>query len=169
MAVPLLKEDNVLGVIEVVNKLVGTPYDEDDLFFLSSICEQAAIALNNANLLEAERKVHELDALLNISKEITRTLNLDHVLATVVNQAATVVPFDRCAIGLFDRNRFILGAVSGEVEVPKTREMDQLHDILEWVATQTEPVRADNYDEGWEVSSEEGRAQIGRASCRERV
>ncbi len=160
MTVPLLKEDSVLGVIEVINKLAGTPYDDDDLFFLSSICEQAAIALNNANLLETERKVHVLDALLKISKEITSTLNLDHVLATVVNQAGEVVPFDRCAIGLFDRNKFVLGAVSGEVEVPKTREMDRLREVLEWVATQPEAVRADNYDEGWEVSSEEGRALL---------
>ncbi|HXE76103.1 MAG TPA: GAF domain-containing protein [Candidatus Xenobia bacterium] len=160
MVAPLLKEDNVLGVIEVINKQDGTPFDEDDLFFLSSICDQAAIALNNANLLEAERKVHVLDALLSISKEITSTLNLDHVLATVVNQAANVVPFDRCAIGHFDRNRFILGAVSGEVEVPKTREMDRLREVMEWVATQPEAVRADNYNEGWEVSVEEGRELV---------
>ncbi|HSC77340.1 MAG TPA: GAF domain-containing protein, partial [Candidatus Acidoferrales bacterium] len=160
MVVPLLKEDNVLGVVEVINKQAGTPYDEDDLFFLSSICEQAAIALSNANLLETERKVHVLDALLKISKEITSTLNLDHVLATVVNQGGSVVPFDRCAIGLFDRSKFVLGAVSGMAEVPKTREMDRLREVLEWVATQPEPVHADNYDEGWEVSSEEGRALL---------
>lgn len=160
MCAPLLKDDEVLGVVEVVNKLDGTPFDEDDLFFLTSISEQAAIALNNANLLEAERKVHELDALLAISKEITSTLNLDHVLTTVVHQAATVVPFDRCAIGLFDRHRFILGAVSGETEVPHTKEMDQLRDILEWVAGQADAVSADRYEEGWTVEPEEGRDRL---------
>lgn len=160
MAAPLLKEDAVLGVVEVINKKTGEPFDEDDLFFLSSICDQAAIALHNANLLEAERKVHELDALLNISKEITSTLNLDHVLTTVVHQAATVAPFDRCVIGLYDRNKFILGAVSGESEVPKTAEMEELRQVLEWVGTQTEPVQADNYDEGWEINVEEGRAPV---------
>lgn len=92
MCAPLLKNDRVLGVVEVVNKLDGKPFDEDDLFLLTSVGEQAAIALSNANLLEAERKVHELDALLAISKEITSTLNLDRVLTTVVHQAATVVP-----------------------------------------------------------------------------
>ncbi|MBI2955708.1 MAG: efflux RND transporter periplasmic adaptor subunit [Acidobacteria bacterium] len=152
LAAPLLKDETVLGVVEVVNKLDATPFDEDDLFFLSSICEQAAIALNNANLLEAERKVHQLDALLTISKEITSTLNLDHILTTVVHQAATVLPFDRCVIGLFDRNRFVLGAVSGETEVPKTREMDRLRDILEPVANQSDPAKADQYEDGWEVA-----------------
>ncbi len=160
MCAPLMKEAEVLGVVEVVNKLDGTAFDEDDLFFLSSICEQAAISLHNANLLEAERKVEALDALLKISKEITSTLNLDHVLTTVVNQAATVVPFDRCAIGYFDRNRFVLGAVSGETEVPKTPEMARLRDAMEWVSTQSGPVSADEYEAGWSVDPAEGEAQV---------
>jgi GAF domain-containing protein len=106
MAAPLRKDDEVLGVVELINKSDGTPFNEEDLFFLSSISEQAAVALHNANLLESERKVHALDALLKISKEITSTLDLDHVLTTVVHQASSVVPFDRCVIGFFDRGRF---------------------------------------------------------------
>jgi RND family efflux transporter MFP subunit len=147
MYAPLVKGDQVLGVAEVVNKQTGEPFDEDDLFFLSSVAEQAAIALNNANLLNAERKVHELDALLATSKELTSTLDLDHVLTTVVHQAATVVPFDLCAIGLFDRSQFVLGAVSGESEVPRTPKMEQLRGILEWVAGQEAAVAANRHGE----------------------
>ena len=160
MCAPLLKDEMVLGVVEVVNKLGGTPFDEDDLFLLQTVGEQAAIALNNANLLEAERKVHELDALLAISKEITSTLNLDRVLTTVVHQAATVVPFDRCAIGLFDRGQFVLGAVSGEAEVPRTREMGQLREVLEAVSSQAEPVSADRREGGWEVNVANGNVEL---------
>ena len=108
-------------------------------FFSRAISEQAAVALHNANLLESERKVHALDALLKISQEITSTLDLDHVLSTVVHQAASVVPFDRCVIGFFDRGRFVLGALSGETEVPKTREMSDLRPRLEWVADRKAP------------------------------
>lgn len=160
MCAPLLKEEEVLGVVEVVNKLDGTPFNEDDLFFLARISERAAIALNNANLLEAERKVHELDALLAISKEITSTLNLDHVLATVVNQAGTVLPFERCAIGLFDRGKFNLSAVSGLEAVPKTEEMESLRGLLEWVARQDGPVSADKDEQGWTVAPETGREPL---------
>jgi RND family efflux transporter MFP subunit len=78
----------------------------------------------------------------------------------VVHQAASVVPFDRCVIGFFDRGRFVLGAVSGEAEVPKTREMDDLRTRLEWVATQDKPVRADLYEDGWHVDPQEIRAQF---------
>ena len=160
MAAPLRKDDEVVGIVELVNKGAGGTFDEDDLFFLASISEQAAVALHNANLLESERKVHALDALLKISKEITSTLDLDHVLTTVVAQASEVVPFDRCAIGFYDRGKFLLGAVSGETEVPKTREMDELRNCLEWVAGQEGGVSADLYEDGWHLDPEEARAQI---------
>ena len=160
MAAPLRKDDEVLGVVELVNKADETPFTEEDLFFLSSISEQAAVALHNANLLESERKVHALDALLKISQEITSTLDLDHVLTTVVHQASTIIPFDRCVIGFYDRGKFILGAVSGESEVPKTREMSQLRDRLQWVAEQEKPISADLFEDGWHMDPEEARAQF---------
>jgi RND family efflux transporter MFP subunit len=160
MAAPLRKDDEVLGVVEIINKADGTLFNEDDLFFLSSISEQAAVALHNANLLESERKVHALDALLKISQEITSTLDLDHVLTTVVAQSASVVPFESCVIGFYDRGRFVLGAVSGETEVPKTREMSELRERMEWVAEQDSHVSANFHEDGWQVEPAEAHAQI---------
>jgi RND family efflux transporter MFP subunit len=160
MGAPLRKDDEVLGVVELINRTDGGTFTEDDLFMLSSVSEQAAVALHNANLLESERKVHALDALLKISQEITSTLDLDHVLSTVVHQASSVVPFDRCVIGFFDRGKFVLGAVSGETEVPKSREMEDLRSRLEWMAQQDGPVSADLYEDGWHSTPEDARAQI---------
>ncbi|MDE3135419.1 MAG: GAF domain-containing protein [Acidobacteriota bacterium] len=154
VAAPLRMNDRVLGIVEAVNKEDHEPFDEEELFFLASVSEQAAIAIHNAQLLEAERKVHTLDALLKISREITSTLNLDHVLAAVVQHAASVVPFDRCAIGYFDRGRFVLGAVSGEEEIPKTPEMEDLRRLLELVAAREEPVSANHREEGWALEPE---------------
>jgi GAF domain-containing protein/multidrug resistance efflux pump len=154
MAAPLLKDDRVLGVVEVLNKLDETPFDDDDLFFLNSVGEQAGLAVHNAKLLEAERKVHQLGALLTLSKEITSTLDLDHILTTLVHQAAEVLPFDRCAIGLYDGAKFYLAAVSGESEVPGTPEMRRLRDILEWVGEETQAVSADQVDAEWKCSPE---------------
>ena len=160
MAAPLRKDEEVLGVLELINKADGSSFDEADLFLLASVSEQAAVALHNANLLESERKLHALDALLKISQEITSTLDLDHVLTTVVHQAGSVVPFDKCVIGFFDRGQFVIGAVSGEAEVPKTREMENLRDRLEWVADRKDPVSADLYSDGWRLAPEDAQAQI---------
>jgi RND family efflux transporter MFP subunit len=157
---PLRKDQEVLGAIELVNKTTGSPFDEDDLFFLDNVSEQAAVALHNAKLLESERKVGILDALLKISQEITSTLDLDHIFTTVVHQAATIVPFDRCVIGFYDRGKFVLGAVSGETEVLKSREMDELSDVLEWAAEQQHPSAANQYQEGWEVVPADGKSLV---------
>ncbi len=160
MCAPLIKDDDILGALEMVNHIEDQPFGKPDLDFLKSIGVQATIALHNANLLEAERKVHDLGALLAISKEITSTLDLDHVLTTVVHQAATLIPFDRCAVGMWDRNSFILGAVSGESEVPRTQEMDQLRGLLEWVAGQPDAVAANQYEEGWQTTPEDGAVRM---------
>jgi RND family efflux transporter MFP subunit len=160
MGAPLRKGEEVLGVVELINKPDQTPFDEDDLFFLSTVAEQAAVAIHNARLLESERRMDALGALLKISQQITSTLDLDHVLMTVVNQAATVLPFDRCVMGFFDRGRFVLGAVSGEEELPKTREMDELREQMEWVANQPDSVSANLNDGEWHLQPEHAHGKL---------
>lgn len=160
MAAPLTKDTEVLGIVEVFNKIDGSPCNEDDLFFLSSISEQAAVALHNAQLLVSERKAHTLGALLKISQEIASTLNFEQILSTVVNQARLVLPFDRCVIGYFDRGRFVIGAVSGEEAVPKTSDIEELRTRMEWTARQSDPLSADLYENGWRVEPQEAQAKI---------
>ena len=57
IAVPIRDGEFIVGVLEAVNRDDGSPFDEDDLFFVSTISETAASALHNASLLEAERKI----------------------------------------------------------------------------------------------------------------
>ena len=96
---PLLDKESLVGVVEVVNRLDGTPFDEDDLFVLSSLNETASIALHNASLLMAERKVEILEMLVTVSHEITSTLNLERVLQTIVNAPQAVIPLRACGRG----------------------------------------------------------------------
>jgi hypothetical protein len=55
-----MDKESLVGVVEAVNRLDETPSDEDDLFVLTSLYESAAIALHNASLLLAERKIEVL-------------------------------------------------------------------------------------------------------------
>lgn len=158
MCAPFRKDDEVLGVVEVLNHRLGRFFNEDDLFFLSSITEHAAISLHNAKLLDSERKVSALDALLKISQEITSSLSLQDVLTTVVNQAGTIVNFDRFVIGFFERGKFVLGAVSGEPEVPRTAEMTELRACLERIAQEETAISADLFEDGWHLDSEPTRS-----------
>jgi RND family efflux transporter MFP subunit len=128
---PLVAHEKQVGIIEAINKTDGSPFDEDDLFLLNSIAETAAIALNNAGLLQAERKVEILQTLVHVSGEITSTLNLDRVLQAVVNTPSAVIPYERASVALDERGKLRLKAISGVEQInPGAREIAQLEGVI---------------------------------------
>ncbi|MGB8012243.1 MAG: efflux RND transporter periplasmic adaptor subunit [Terriglobales bacterium] len=128
---PLVAHEKQIGILEAINKMDGSPFDEDDLFLLNSISETAAIALNNAGLLQAERKVEILQTLVHVSAEITSTLNLDRVLQAVVNTPSAVIPYERASVALDERGKLRLKAISGVEQInPGAREVVQLEDVI---------------------------------------
>lgn len=132
---PLVAREKLVGVIECINKTDGTPYNEDHLFLLTAISETAAIALNNAGLLQAERKVEILQTLVQVSGEITSTLNLDRVLQAVVNTPSAVIPYERASIALDERGKLRLKAMSGIEQINfGAREVGQLEAIIPFVS-----------------------------------
>lgn len=141
VAAPLMEHENLVGVVEAINRFDGLPFDEDDEFLLTNICETASNALHNANLLQAERKLEILEALVKVSGEITSTLDLDRVLAAIVNGPATVIAYERAAIALDQRGRIRLKAVSGVAKInPEDPDIARLQDLLEWSSQSTEPI-----------------------------
>lgn len=160
IAAPLECKGQILGTLEVVDRLNEKAYNEEDQFLLNDLSHQAAVAIHNANLLQTERKAKELDALLSISREITSTLNLDRVLLTIVNQAASLVPYDRAALALIDRSRVDLAAVSGKMEVDKNNpEMRELQEILTW---------SSHLEKGLYISEFEGQIATDREENRQK-
>ncbi|HXM67993.1 MAG TPA: efflux RND transporter periplasmic adaptor subunit [Candidatus Acidoferrum sp.] len=150
---PIMDQESLVGVIEATNKLDRTAFDDDDLFTLSRLAESAAIALHNASLLAAERKVEVLETLVTVSHEITSTLDLDRVLQAVVNGPATVIPYERAAIALEQRGRIQLRAVSGVTEFnPQDSQIEALSQILQWASLLREPTVISQH--GTEISAE---------------
>ncbi len=135
MAAPLMHEGAEVGLVECINKTDGTPFDEDDLFFLTTLNETASSALHNASLLLAERKVEILETLVSVSQEITSTLDLDRVLQAVVNTPNQVIPYERAALALEQHGKLKLRAVSGQLELntgdPNIQRLDQM---LQWAS-----------------------------------
>lgn len=56
--VPMRIRDDVIGVLEAINKRSGA-FEESDLETLGIIASQAAVAINNARLLEALKRAYE--------------------------------------------------------------------------------------------------------------
>lgn len=135
MAAPLMDKEQCVGIAEIVNKKDGNPFDEDDLFLLTTICETASGALHNAALLQSERKAQVLETLVTISGEITSTLNLDRVLQTIVNGPQSVIPYERSAIALERDGQLQLKAVSGMRQINFGEpSVGHLRNLLEWLS-----------------------------------
>lgn len=130
---PIMDQEALVGVIEAVNKLDGSAFDDDDLFTLSRLTESASIALHNASLLAAERKVEVLETLVTVSHEITSTLNLERMLQTIVNAPQAVIPYERAAVALEQRGKYKLSAVTGMTQLDsESPEVAALNNILRW-------------------------------------
>ena len=148
---PIMDEESLVGVIEATNKLDGTPFHEDDLFTLSRLAESAAIALHNASLLAAERKVEVLETLVTVSHEITSTLNLERMLQTLVNAPQAVIPYERAAVALEQHGKYKLSAVTGVTQLDADApEIAPLNNILRWALLSEEVIHVKQ--EGDEIS-----------------
>ncbi len=136
MASPMLAGGVTVGAIQVVNKQTGTGvFDEHDRELLEGLAATAAFALRNAQLHAAEKRAHDLALLLEISREITATLDLDRVLQSVVNLASRALTFDRGAVGLYEKGRCEIRAVAGEEKPdPKDPRLADLVARAEWAA-----------------------------------
>jgi GAF domain-containing protein len=141
LLVPLIEHDknggeSELGVLEAINKEGGDPFNDDDLFFMNSMSETVSSALKNASLMYAERKLEILEALVQVSSEITSTLRLERLLQIIVNSPQSVLPFERCSIALDNRGRLQLKAVSGMASIPAgDPQLEHLRELMQWLSS----------------------------------
>ncbi|RLC73761.1 MAG: hypothetical protein DRI52_01275 [Chloroflexi bacterium] len=85
LCVPLIAKGETIGAIYVDNRLKVGQFTERNLEFLTNIATQAAMAIRNAQLFEAERKrAVQLETIREVSQRIVSILVLDELLAQVV-------------------------------------------------------------------------------------
>jgi|GEM_PF-3246351 len=89
MATPIILNENVLGVIEVINKLEKEPFTKEDLEVLETISHQTALLLETSRLREeldykakALRTLVDVGLVLNACHEMRELLNLSMKMAT---------------------------------------------------------------------------------------
>ncbi len=115
---PLIVENTAIGAIQLLNKKTQDgKFNNDDLNLLQLLCQSCAMPIVNARLGASEKKVHELSVLLDISSEITSTLDLDGCLLTVVNLCSKLIDYDRAAIALVEKDTVKIRAISRQASV----------------------------------------------------
>jgi GAF domain-containing protein/anti-sigma regulatory factor (Ser/Thr protein kinase) len=104
IAVPLLRQERVVGVLTLSHPEPNR-FVEEHLDLLSSIANQAAIAVENARLYDdSQRRLHELSVLYEVSQAAS-SLRLDETLRLVAERTARALCADRCALFLLDEER----------------------------------------------------------------
>jgi signal transduction histidine kinase/CheY-like chemotaxis protein len=117
LGVPLILGDRALGAIVLQNIRTRRTYDHDDLNFLSTIADQAAVAISNASLFrEAQDRATRLAVVNEITREASLDLNVDRLFETITTQLKRVVSFEKSSIAIYqpEADTFSLINVYGE-------------------------------------------------------
>jgi PAS domain S-box-containing protein len=102
LGLPIKSGDEVLGVL-TFNTTVPRQYNPEELAYLASFADQAAIAIENARLYEATvRQLKELKALYDTGQAITSSLSLHEQLGLLVERLSQATGAQRVLVGLGD-------------------------------------------------------------------
>lgn len=95
LAVPMIWQQRLIGVLEIVNDISSAPYSDPDVRLARLVAYQAANALGVAQLIEAERAQRRMaEALETAARAINREIDLDEVLERILEQVMKAFPSD---------------------------------------------------------------------------
>lgn len=138
LVVPLIVKNEVLGVIEVINRLDRLPFSQNDLEILAAFAAQASVALENASLYMrtdqalAER-VEELSVMQRIDRELNTSLDLHRAIRITIEWALKQSGTDAGLISFVDETGVRITDFVGyqENEIEKIQDgligFDQYH------------------------------------------
>ena len=118
-------KDEIIGVVQCLNKKDGETFDEDDLALLEAITTQAAVALQSTQFVESMKKSREQEMkFLDMVSDVTSNLELGSLLSRVMNEATRMLSADRSTLFLNDEktnelfSRVAMGDSLGEIRLP---------------------------------------------------
>jgi signal transduction histidine kinase len=96
----------VLGAVQVLNRVDGHPFDDDDEQALLAVSAQLSVAMENARLFAAERrKVRELDLLYSVEREMGQAADDAALLDVAISRATELTGADAAAALILDEEK----------------------------------------------------------------
>ena len=102
----LPSRERLAGWIALGPRLSGEAYSMQELGFLESLCDNSALAIERAQVLEnMENRVRQMNVLARVAQGVNITLTLDDILELIYAQTTQVIPADVFHIMLYDRQQ----------------------------------------------------------------
>ncbi len=135
LAVPMEVKDRISGVIEIINKKDGNPFNEDDQNLLAAFAGQAAVAIDNARLYtltdrELTARVEELSVMQRVDRELNASLEVNRAMRITLEWAMRQSQGEAGLIGFIEEKGVRVLAdqgYSGDVSVLKENYMPLDH------------------------------------------
>lgn len=103
MGVPVLSKDQLTGLLAVWRTGERNDFKTFELDFLNSLAQQAAVAIENARLFEAEQRSRErAETLREVTAALTTSIELETLYEIILDSAARLVPFDSASIEILN-------------------------------------------------------------------
>jgi len=123
LCAPLVIKGHVIGVINMANKHNGEPFTDNDLKLLTTFAAQAAVAVDDANQFEKNRRrLVEFEILHEVAAELPKIQSLNQFRSILTSKLGRVFPTD---YGLWfdwepENCTLVLGSASGADNIPLT-------------------------------------------------
>ncbi len=102
LAIPLIAEKRLLGVLNFENKRVRG-FSNDDIELLEAFASIVSIALENALLFEdISNKDRQKNELIDIAKVVSELMGKQNAFGKLVSLGGKLIKADSCAIALYD-------------------------------------------------------------------
>jgi signal transduction histidine kinase len=110
LSAPILAQGEPIGALVVYRDKVG-PFGDEEVEFLQSLANQAGSAIHNAQLFADLRgQTERLGSLIGVSRLIGSSLELQHVLTTIVRTCTELLGMDAASLSTLDEREGILEA-----------------------------------------------------------
>lgn len=104
LAAPLTLRGEWIGVMEAVHSEADA-FDASDLRLLEAAAAWTAIAIGNARLFEAQQRARQTaEVMRNANEELTQSLDLNSVLASLLEHLQQLIGYDHALIMLQEKN-----------------------------------------------------------------
>ena len=114
MGAPVMSGDKFSGLIAVWRSGAANEFIAADLNFLTSLAQQAAIAIENARLFEeTQKRLREIEGIANASAALSQILELEPLLETILQSAIHAIP-------VAERGSVLLANDEGKLQIRAT-------------------------------------------------